>query len=229
MRNPKLTAILAIAALIAGLLAAYWVSGSKTSGSGEADVADGEVGAIDRVPERPVTEAPAVAPRSGVAPSAAVLDVGAAGSGSEERVAAADPTRPIISAIRAPHASLADKRTAMLTALEASGAAAPEDGAWASQAGFIFEAWQKQMPASALTGVVRGQPRCFHAGCAIDVEFQSEDAYNEAARVFRSISEPGAVHGGRVQTPAVATDNGRVIATWIMLQPSGAGHAQNPG
>jgi len=52
----------------------------------------------------------------------------------------------------------------------------------------------------------------------VEVAFFSEAAYQEAAAAFRTISEAGSAHGGRVQTPPDPT-SGKIIANWIMLRP----------
>lgn len=230
MNDRKLIAAVGIAALFAsGLLAGHWLRRPLARDVGEGLVAGGSAGSFEPAAARTADEARATVTQRSAMSTAATQEVGAAGSGPDQTAPASDPTRPIISAIRADHASLADKRTAMVSAVEASGLVVPQDAVWAARASEVFGAWEEQMPASALTGIVRGEPRCFQAGCAVDVEFQSEAAYNEAARAFRSISEPGVLHGGRVQTPAVPTERGRVVATWIMLQPSVLAHAPNPG
>lgn len=133
-----------------------------------------------------------------------------------EPLASLDPLRrPIIQAIRATGQSPAQKREAMLSAIRSSGAS---DEPWTDEARSTFRAWRGAMPSVLEQGIDVGSPSCFRAGCVAEVRFKDEQAYREAARAFRSLSEPHTEHGGRVQTP-LAHDKGTLVANWIMLRP----------
>jgi len=123
--------------------------------------------------------------------------------------------RPIIEAIRQGGLTPEQKRTTMLRAIEDSGVSREP---WTAVAQTSFDAWGAAMPNQARQGLRLGRVSCFRAGCIVEVAFFSEAAYQEAAAAFRTISEAGSAHGGRVQTPPDPT-SGKIIANWIMLRP----------
>lgn len=123
--------------------------------------------------------------------------------------------RPIIRAIREAGVSPAEKRASMLRAIEASGASRER---WTVGAPSTFEQWRAALPGETQRGVRMGEVACFQAGCVAQLEFENTAAYQTAASTFRTLTDTGASHGGRVQTPPEMA-SGKVIANWIMLRP----------
>jgi rhodanese-related sulfurtransferase len=123
---------------------------------------------------------------------------------------------PVILAIRSSHPTPEARREAMLEALRNSG---PSDEAWTKQSSSVFDEW-----AGGIFPDVGRRPdfttaRCYQAGCEVELSFPNRASYERASKEFRALHEPGATHGGRVQTPAVEEDHGQVRASWIMLRP----------
>jgi len=142
--------------------------------------------------------------------------------GDELRRSAAEQAQlvrlPLITAIRGPYATPQARYDAMHEALERSG---PTNEAWAGQAGAVFSGWNKSL-GDAGGHTDSTSMRCFLAGCEISVTFPDRASYERAASAFRTIPEETSIHGGRVQTPGVATPDGRVQMTWMMLRPDSA-------
>lgn len=124
--------------------------------------------------------------------------------------------KPVIDAIRLLGVSKADKYDRMLEALRHSGDSAE---AWTLRAPDVFAGWSRSLDGKANAELNERSVRCYLAGCEIQVHFANEAEYEAAARVFRSLSEEGPTHGGRVQTPPKQLEDGRWVAAWLMLRP----------
>lgn len=125
--------------------------------------------------------------------------------------------RPLILAIRDSGKGPAAKRRAMLQALEDSG---ESSGGWTPRAQQVFENWRAQLPDEFRNRISLRDVRCFRAGCAVDITFDSEDEYRRAASLFPRLKESGMPHGGRVQTPIEPGAGVYGTASWIMLSPT---------
>jgi hypothetical protein len=124
--------------------------------------------------------------------------------------------KPVIDAIRTMDVAGAAKFEKMRDALHASGESAE---VWTRQAAEVFGGWVTQVAGRGNALLDSSSTRCYLAGCESLVYFATEDAYQEAAVAFRSVSEPNAAHGGRVQTPVKRLDDGRWVAAWLMMRP----------
>jgi hypothetical protein len=115
--------------------------------------------------------------------------------------------------VRAAHASDGDRRAAMLRALADSGPAEP---ARAAAATARVRRWHAALDPDIAGAIELGAPRCYRGGCAIEVAFATEDAYEMARdHLRRQPADPQ--DGGRLQTPATARDDGWLVADWIAL------------
>jgi hypothetical protein len=139
--------------------------------------------------------------------------------GDEEARATAERAQlarlPVLTAIRGKYESAEARYDAMRGALARSGRT---DEAWSQQASEVFRSWSTALGEAA--GNARlDSVRCFVAGCEMRVDFPDAGSAERAASAFRTMREDGAMHGGRVQTPAVAGRDGGVEVTWMMLRP----------
>jgi hypothetical protein len=119
----------------------------------------------------------------------------------------------IAMSMRARHATGADRRRAMLAALESSGRAEP---ARAAETAARIEQWHGALDPAIMGAIERGPARCFRAGCAVELWFATEPAYEAAREHVRRLPAETA-DGGRLVTPAVAVDDGAFVADWISL------------
>jgi len=144
-----------------------------------------------------------------------------------EREKALELRKPVITAIRAAHQDPAAKAAAMVKAIETTG---PSVETWTSEAGQVFRKWTDAMPPD-LTGKLRlGEPKCFNAGCLVEVRFPDLATERVASAAMRSMVEPAQAHGGRVQTPPRAAAGGEAVTTtWIMLRPVPGGTPGDEG
>jgi hypothetical protein len=123
---------------------------------------------------------------------------------------------PIIRAIRENHTTPEARKNAMLRALRESG---PTSEPWTEQGRHVFDDWEQAIPSEVHRATLQETTRCYRAGCEIAVRFASREDAEKAAEAFRTIAEPSAQHGGRIQTPAVNVGDGAYEANWIMLRP----------
>ncbi len=207
--------VLIVAVLGAG--AFYWMSKTDGSGRDTQDIRSADLTDVTQQSSRPARVS-SLSP-SRALPSGEESDLarktGDAQSASDSLASLSPLRRPIIQAIRASGQAPAEKRQAMLSALESSGAS---DEPWTDEAPSAFQSWRGALPKIIDSGIDMGKPTCFRAGCLVQVRFPNELAYREAAAAFRNIRESGSEHGGRVQTPP-ATLDGAIVANWIMLRP----------
>lgn len=138
-------------------------------------------------------------------------DEAPAGTSTRELVA------PVIRAIRGDYANAQARKEAMLDGLRRSG---PTSEGWAASGRSVFQSWAESVAKVVPVSVRNESIACYQAGCEATVSFDSPEAAEQAAAAFRAIQEPGAPHGGRVQTPAVE-ENGALTASWILLRPEG--------
>ena len=116
-------------------------------------------------------------------------------------------------ALRAPHASDCDRRDSMLHALADSGPAEPASAAAATTR---VRRWHAALDPAIAGAIELGAARCYRGGCAIEVAFATEDAYEMARDHLRRLpADPQ--DGGRLQTPAIHRDDGWLVADWIAL------------
>ncbi len=123
---------------------------------------------------------------------------------------------PVILAIRGSHPTPEARRGAILEALRNSGEC---NEAWTNQWATVLDGWTDGLSTGVELHPIWTSARCFQAGCEVEMSFPDRASYERASKEFRSLQEPGATHGGRVQTPAVEGDDGQVLASWIMLRP----------
>lgn len=123
---------------------------------------------------------------------------------------------PVILAIRGNHPTSEARREAMLDALRQSGVS---DEIWTRQSTAVFDEWTRELSTEIGHQMNRASAQCYQAGCEVELSFPDRASYERAADEFRSLQEDNATHGGRVQTPAVESDNGQIRASWIMLRP----------
>jgi len=145
----------------------------------------------------------------------------ATSNADEEGGGAPDPAylalrKPVVDAIRSYGLPPLERRAKIIAALDDSGAS---DEPWTGAAEAVFSGWLAAVEAAAAHAATLAAPRCFAAGCRVAVTFPDENAYRQAARSFRQLNDPGAPHGGRVQTPGAVLPDGRVEVVWIMLRP----------
>ena len=175
---------------------------------------------IDAPPSAPVAASGAAVSPAGVLPVAvsavavspqgdALLPLPAPGASADR----ARPERldaPLLAAIRGRYRSEGERRAAMVSAVESSGASTEP---WTEPAGAAFDAWR----ASAGEGATATAPRCYRAGCLSTVTFPSAAAYSRARDSARTLALPWG--GSHALTPAVAARGESVEATWILLRP----------
>lgn len=126
---------------------------------------------------------------------------------------------PVIQAIRGSHPTPEARREAMLKALRRSG---PSNEAWTRQSTAVFDDWMRGLSTAVEFRPNWSSAQCYQAGCEVELSFPDRASYERAAEEFRSLREGGATHGGRVQTPAVESDSGEILASWIMMRPDGS-------
>lgn len=124
--------------------------------------------------------------------------------------------KPVIDAIRLLNVSKADKYDRMREALRNSGDSVE---VWTQRAPDVFAGWDTLLEGKGNAALDERSVRCYLAGCEAQVYFESEAQYEAAAQAFRSLSEDGAAHGGRVQTPPKQLEDGRWVTAWMMLRP----------
>lgn len=125
---------------------------------------------------------------------------------------------PVVNAIRRIELGPLDRRAAILEAMEASGAS---DEPFTRTMPGMVAAWIRGLPRDAMP-LDSGAPRCFRAGCETTLRFRDEASYRAAAAAYRAIDDPGAEHGGRVQTPPAVREDGTIEVVWIALRPAPA-------
>ena len=126
---------------------------------------------------------------------------------------AATAREAIALALRAPHGSDGDRRDAMLRALADSGPAAP---ARAAATTARARHWHAALDPAIAGAIELGDSRCYRDGCAIEIAFATEDAYEMARDHLRRL--PADTHdAGRLQTPAIRRADGWLVADWIAL------------
>lgn len=188
----------------------------KPGASASSIAAKTEMGEIGRAPIRPKSSKQEVhAVYAGVAPQAGISE----GETREDAAIEEQVTllrKPVIDAIRLLDVTKADKYERMREALRHSGDSVET---WTHQAPDVFAAWDNLLQGKGHAEVDQRSVRCYLAGCEVQVYFETEAHYESTAQTFRSLSEKGAAHGGRVQTPPKQLEDGRWVAAWMMLRP----------
>jgi len=132
-----------------------------------------------------------------------------------DEVEAAESLRAsVISAIRRLDLSPAERHETIIRRLEQSGYSSEP---WTRPAPEVFSTWGASLPTDLAPRI--GESRCFRAGCLQPVSYESADAYEAAAEVFRSMHDPELPHGGRILLPPRTNEHGGVETGWIMLPP----------
>ncbi len=174
--------------------------------------------------------APAVPPRGETKSNEALTQAPepelAAGFSDDDPEEESDPVEesrrirlPVIQALRANHPTPQARREAMLDALRNSG---ESDEAWTKQSVEVFDEWMRGISTDVGLRPNWSSAQCYQAGCTLELSFPNRASYERAAKEFRSLQEEGANHGGRVQTPAVESESGELVASWIMMRPDGS-------
>jgi hypothetical protein len=155
---------------------------------------------------------------SAVMDEAAVLELA-----RQDATEDADPRReserlraPVIAAIRTPELDPLERRVRILAAMAESG---PSDEPWTRDRRAIFEGWDRALGSAGERNVDYESAECFRAGCVVTVTFPDDKAFEASFAAFRTLSETGQAHGGRVQTPPEVQADGRVQSSWIFLRP----------
>jgi hypothetical protein len=123
---------------------------------------------------------------------------------------------PVIDAVRAYRLPPLERRAKILAAIEDSG---PSRERWTDAAEQVFSSWTATLAPEDQRTLLRGDVQCFVAACRVSLTFADEAAFQRAVQAFRKLNDPGAPHGGRVQTPAARLADGRLEAYWIMIRP----------
>jgi len=120
----------------------------------------------------------------------------------------------MVSAIRRLDLSPTERHETIVRRLEESGASSEP---WTRPAPEVFSTWEASLP---LDPALRmGEARCFRAGCLLPVSYETAEAYEAAAEVFRSMHDPELPHGGRILLPPRTNEDGDVETGWLMLPP----------
>jgi hypothetical protein len=128
--------------------------------------------------------------------------------------AKAETTRDAVAiALRAPSASDSDRRNAILQALADSGRADPSRAAAITARA---TRWHEALDPDIAGAIQLGAARCYRGGCALEIAFATDDAY-ETAREHLRRAPADADDGGRLQTPATPRGDGWLVADWIAL------------
>lgn len=177
------------------------------------------VAADEAAPVRAAFRAPALSRAAENALASTMAKPEVAGETSGEISAREQSTivrKPLIDAIRLLDVSRGEKYERMRDALRDSGDSVE---GWTRQATAVFASWGELLQGRGNAAFDSGSVRCYLAGCEAQVHFGTEADYEQAAQAFRSLSESGASHGGRVQTPPKRLEDGRWVAAWMMMRP----------
>lgn len=120
----------------------------------------------------------------------------------------------VISAIRRLDLSPAERHETIIRRLEESGSSSEP---WTRPAPEVFSTWGASLPTDLVPRI--GESRCYRAGCLLPVSYETTEAYEAAAEVFRSMHDPELPHGGRILLPPRTNEDGGVETGWIMLPP----------
>lgn len=107
-------------------------------------------------------------------------------------------------------------RQKIVQALVASGA---PDSRWAHSAAVVFADLQRELPRDVGRELEFGKLECYALGCAWDVTYQNQDAYEKGSQDFWKNAKLGAWPGVRARTQLEEPGSGKLVATWLLLTP----------